>query len=56
MRFIRKDLKLDVFGEKFSLPENLKYEYIKATVDVSEQKLNVYLDKEKVVEFDYQMR
>jgi len=56
MRFIRDDLKLDVFGEKFSVPEELKYEYLKATVDVGKQKLNVYRDKEKVVEFDYKMR
>jgi hypothetical protein len=56
MRFIRKDLKLDVFGEKFSLPENLKYEYVKATVDIGKQKLSVYLDKKKVVEYDYKTR
>jgi len=32
------------------------YEYLKATVDVDKQKLNVYLDKEKVVEYDYKIR
>jgi len=56
MRFIRDDLKLDVFGEKFSVPEELRYEYLKATVDVGKQKLNVYHDKEKVVEYEYKMR
>jgi len=29
---------------------------LKATVDVGKQKLNVYHDKEKVVEYDYKMR
>jgi putative transposase len=39
IRFIRSDGLLDVFGEKFKVPPECVYEYVRATVDVSEQKL-----------------
>lgn len=48
IRFIRRDLKLDIFGEIFPVPPELMYEYIIATVNVKEQKLKLFLDKIQV--------
>jgi len=55
MRFIRSDLRLDIFGEKFSMPAELKYEYIRATIDVRTETLNLYRDNTKVAEMPYQL-
>jgi len=51
VRLIRSDLKLNILGELFSVPPELKLEYVVATIDVKEQKLKLYLD-----EFDYKIR
>jgi len=56
VRLIRSDLKLDLFGETFSVPPELKYEYVIATVNVKEQKLKLFLDKNQVEEFQYKLR
>jgi transposase InsO family protein len=56
VRLIRSDLKLDVFGETFPVPPELKYEYVIATVNVKEQKLKLFLDKTQVEEFQYKLR
>ena len=56
VRLIRSDLKLNVFGELFPVVPELKGEYVVATIDVKEQKLNLFLDKIQVDEFDYQLR
>lgn len=53
VRFIRSDLLLDVFGEKFAMPGEVKYEYVKATVDVGRELLEVYRDGAQVAEFEY---
>lgn len=55
VRLIRSDLKLNVFGEIFPVPPELKREYVVATIDVKEQKLKLFLDKTQVEEFDYQL-
>ena len=55
VRLIRSDLKLNVFGEIFPVPPELKCEYVVATIDVKEQKLKLFLDKTQVEEFDYQL-
>lgn len=52
-RFIRSGLTLDVFGEKFAMPGEVKYEYVKATVDVRKESLQVYRDSVQVAEFAY---
>ena len=41
IRFIRSDLKLDIFGEKFTLPDEFQYAYVTATIRVRAQKLHV---------------
>lgn len=56
VRFIRGDLKLNIFGELFKVSPDLQYEYVVATIDVKEQKLKLYLDKNQVDEFTYQLR
>jgi transposase InsO family protein len=56
MRFIRSTLCLDIFGEKFPMPAELKYEYVKATIDVRTETLNLYSDNIKVAELPYKLR
>jgi putative transposase len=53
IRFIRSGLVLDMFGEKFAMPGEVKYEYVKATVDVKKESLQVYRDRVQVAEFAY---
>ena len=56
VRLIRSDLKLNIFGEHFSVPPETALEYVVATIDVKEQKLKLFLDKKQVEEFDYKLR
>ena len=56
VRFIRSDLKLNIFGEIFSVPPELQYEYVVATVDVKEQKLKLFLGHTQVDDFKYTLR
>ena len=56
VRLIRSDLKLNIFGECFSVPPETMLEYVVATIDVKEQKLKLFLDKKQVEEFDYKLR
>lgn len=56
VRLIRSDLKLDVFGERFSVPPETMHTYVVATIDVKEQKLKLFLDKVQLDEFDYRLR
>ena len=56
VRLIRSNLKLNILGELFPVPPELKLEYVVATIDVKEQKLKLYLGKTQVDEFDYKIR
>jgi len=56
VKLIRSDLKLNIFGECFSVPPEVMLEYMVATIDVKEQKLKLFLDKIQVEEFDYKSR
>lgn len=56
VRFIRGNLKLNIFGEQFKVHPDLQYEYVVATVDVKEQLLKIYMDHAQVEEFKYQLR
>jgi putative transposase len=56
VRFIRGDLKLNIFGEIFPVAPELQYEYVIATVDVKEQKLKIFLGHSQVDEFEYKLR
>ncbi len=55
VRLIRSDLKLNIFGEIFPVPPELKREYVVATIDVKELKLKLFLDKTQVEEFGYKL-
>jgi putative transposase len=56
VRLIRSNLKLNVFGDVFPVPPELKYEYVIATINVKEQKLKLFLDKIQVEEIKYKLR
>jgi hypothetical protein len=53
---IRSDSNLNIFGEIFRVPPELKLEYVVATINVKEQKLKLFLDKTQVDEFSYKLR
>jgi len=53
IRFIRSNRILDIFGEKFSMPMEVEYEYVWATIDTSKGKLFVYHDSELLDEYSY---
>jgi putative transposase len=53
IRFIRSSRILDVFGEKFPMPMDLEYEYVRAAIDTAKEKLLVYHDDQIVKELDY---
>jgi transposase InsO family protein len=56
VRLIRSDLRLNVFGDLFAVPPQLQYKYVVATIDVKEQKLKVFLDRQQVEEYVYKLR
>ena len=56
VRFIRSDLRVNIFGELFSAPAETQYEYVVATVDVAAQTLKLVLDQRQVAEYDYRLR
>ena len=56
VRFIRSNLKLNIFGEMFPMPPELEYQYVVATIDVKEQKLKLYLDNTEQLMFNYILR
>ncbi|MBM3120443.1 MAG: transposase [Chloroflexi bacterium] len=53
VRFIRSDLRLNIFGEFFPAPPETQYEYVVATVDVKERKLKLFLGINQVEEYRY---
>ena len=56
MRLIRSGLKINIFGELFQVPSELMYEYIVATINVKDQKLQLFLGKSQIEEYDYKLR
>lgn len=42
MRLVRKNLKINIFGEYFPVPPEPYREYVTATIDVREQKLKLF--------------
>jgi len=53
IRFIRSNRILDIFGEKFSMPIKVEYEYVWATIDTMEETLSIYHDSNLIERFDY---
>lgn len=55
IRFIRSDRKLDIFGEKFSMPGNVQYEYVIATILTEDHLLRVTFDGHEICSFEFRM-
>ncbi len=55
IRFIRSDCVLDIFGEKYIMPDDVEYEYVRATIDTAKEKLFVYHDSKLVVEHPHSL-
>jgi len=53
IRFIRSDLKFNIFGLTYTLPEETKYEYIKGTIITDEHRLIIFKDQKYVTEFEF---
>jgi transposase InsO family protein len=56
MRFVRSNAVFDLFGEKLPMPPEAVYEYVRATVDVAQQKLRIQLDHTVIDEREYLLR
>jgi len=56
IRFVRGERIVDVFGERFPAPSEATYEYVRATVDVARERLQVYLDDVLIDEHPYRLR
>jgi len=55
IRLIRSDRKLDIFGEKFVVPAELVYSYVKTVIVTKLHTLQVYLGEDLVKTFDYHL-
>jgi putative transposase len=55
IRFIRSNLLLDIFGEKFKVSKSLMYSYVKAVIVTEIDSLQIYLGDDLVDKFDYQL-
>ena len=55
IRFIRSNRKLDIFGEKFQVPQDLIYSYVKAVIVTKIHALQLYLGEDLVKTFEYQL-
>ena len=55
IRFIRSDLKFNIFGLSFSLPEVTKYEYINGVIITDEHRLIIFKDQEYITEFQFML-
>jgi transposase InsO family protein len=56
IRFIRSAGQLNVFGEHFKVPSEAIYEYVRATIDVAEQTLSLYLENKPIEKYKYRLR
>ena len=55
IRFIRSDLKLNIWGERFPMPKELMYQYVRATIFTESHVLNVFLSDKLVCQFEYRL-
>lgn len=55
IRFIRSDRRLDIFSEKFKVPKELVYTYVKAVIDTANHSLAVYIGDDFVMAFEYRL-
>lgn len=55
IRFIRSSCLLDIFGEKFEVPNTLVYSYVKAVIVTEIHQLQIYLNDQLVKTFEYHL-
>jgi len=55
IRFIRSNLKFNIFGLSYPMPEKAKYEYILGIALVEEHRLIIYKDREYLTEFPFSL-
>jgi hypothetical protein len=55
IRFIRSDGQLNIFGERFQVPGDLIYSYVKAVIVTGIHNLQLFLGDELVKTFDYHL-
>lgn len=53
IRFIRSNRVLDIFGEKFSMPIEVEYEYVWVTIDTAKETLSIYHDSKLIEKLDH---
>lgn len=53
IRFVRSDNTLNIFGERFFVKPACQYEYVKATINLKEEVMKIFLFNELVQEFKY---
>lgn len=55
IRFVRSNLKLNIWGEMFPLSKELMYQYVKATIYTEFHLLNIFLNNKIVAQFEYKL-
>jgi len=55
IRFIRSDLSLEIFGQRFPMPAEATHEYVRATVDVAAQRMTVVLHDQVIQTHSYSL-
>jgi len=55
IRFIRSDLRFNIFGLSFILPEETKYEYINGVIITNEHCLKIFKEHELITNFDFKL-
>jgi len=55
IRFIRSNCMLDIFGEKFEVPNTLVYSYVKAVIVTEIHQLQIYRNDQLVKTFEYHL-
>ena len=53
VRFVRSNRILDIFGEKYSMPLELEYEYVWVRIDTGMQTMSIYHDSVLVEKYSY---
>jgi len=53
IRFVRSNKVISIFGEKFTVPEETVYQYVKAIINVKEQKLSFLIDDKVIDKVEY---
>ncbi len=53
IRFIRSDLKFNIFRLSYKLPEETMYEYIKGTIITDEHRLIIFKDQKYITEYQF---